>query len=432
MSLFDPEHPGEPRRVSLVRLSGELARAVAGVGRVAVEGEVVNPKPRPSGRIYFTLKDRAAQIEVSVPGNRARRARVVDGERVCVTGTVGYFTDRGRVSFTAEEVVPVGAGAIAALLQEVRGRLRADGLLDRPRRVLPVLPAVVGVVCGADAAVRADIESVVEDRFPGYPVRFREVNVSGAGAAEAIAGGLRVLLADPDVEVVILARGGGDAAQLLPFSDEELCRAVCGARVPVVTAIGHEGDRPLCDEVADLRCATPSLAANAVIPSRRELEDRLRILVERAGELAAAEAGETATRLTAADPLNVLAEGSRTAAARLERAGGHLRLLEPSRRVAESIRLLERIDRQSAVAHRLARARGQLGDRRHTLDALDPARVLGRGYAVVRDRRGAVVRDAGTVATGDRLTVELAQGHIGVEVRDQLPSSSGDAVGAEA
>ena len=416
MTLFDPASATEPRRVSLVRLSGELARAVAGVGRVSVEGEVVRPQVRPSGRIFFTLKDRAAQIDVAVPGNRARRARVVHGERVCVTGSVGYFADRGRISFAAEEVVPVGAGAIAALLQEVRGRLGADGLLDRPRRPLPALPKVVGVVCGADAAVRADIESVVATRFPGYPVRFREVNVSGAGAAEAIAGGLGALLADPDVEVVILARGGGDAAQLLPFSDEDLCRAVCASRVPVVTAIGHEGDRPLCDEVADMRCATPSLAANAVIPSRRELDERLGGLMAQAGELAARSAAGSAIRLAAADPLDALAEGSRAAASRLERAGGHLRLLDPWRRVAQSRRLLERIDRESTVGHRLARARGQLRDRRHTLDALDPARVLQRGYAVVRDRRGAVVRDADTVAVGDHLSAELARGRLSVEV----------------
>ncbi|HET6811530.1 MAG TPA: exodeoxyribonuclease VII large subunit [Acidimicrobiales bacterium] len=416
MTLFDPAVATEPRPVSLVKLSGELARAVAGVGRVSVEGEVVRPQLRPSGRVFFTLKDRAAQIDVAVPGNRARRCRVVHGERVRVTGAVGYFADRGRVSFTAEEVVPVGAGAIAALLQEVRGRLGADGLLDRPRRPLPVLPKVVGVVCGADAAVRADIESVVAARFPGYPVRFREVNVSGAGAAEAIAGGLGALLVDPDVEVVILARGGGDAAQLLPFSDEELCRAVCASRVPVVTAIGHERDRPLCDEVADLRCATPSLAANAVIPSRRDLEERLAGLMAQAGELAARSAAAAVARLDAADPLDALVEGSRTASSRLERAGGHLRLLDPSRRVVESLRLLERIDRESTVVHRLARARGQLHDRRHTLDALDPTRVLRRGYAVVRDRRGAVVRDAGAVGTGERLSAELARGRLTVEV----------------
>jgi exodeoxyribonuclease VII large subunit len=211
----------------------------------------------------------------------------------------------------------------------------------------------------------------VAARFPGYPVRFREVNVSGAGAAEAIVGGLRTLLADPDVEVVILARGGGDASQLLPFSDEELCRAVGAAKVPVVTAIGHEGDRPLCDEVADLRCATPSLAANAVVPSRRELEERLR------------------DRLAGADP---------------------------SRRVAESLRLLERIDRHSALAHRMARARGQLADRRHTLDALDPTRVLARGYAVVRDAQGTVVRDAAAVSSGEALDVQLARGRLAVEV----------------
>ena len=377
---------------------------------------MVRPRTVGSGRIFFTLRDRAAQIDVTVPGSRARRCRAVHGKRVCVTGTVGYATDRGRVLFSAEEVVPVGAGAIAAMLQEVRSRLEAEGLLGRPRRRLPVLPRVVGVVCGADAAVRADIESVAAVRFPGYPLRFREVAVSGPGAAESVVQGLRALLADDEVDVVVLARGGGDAAQLLPFSDEQLCRAVAGARVPVVAAIGHEGDRPLCDEVADLRCATPSLAANAVIPSRAELEGRLATLLERAGAEVASRSAWSRSRLAAADPLDALGAGSEAAAARLRRCAGDLRLLDPTRRVADSLRLLERIDRESGLAHRLGRASGQLDDRRRTLEALDPARVLRRGYAVVRDRAGAVVRDPAAVTAGQKLDVQLAGGGLEVEV----------------
>src|SRR5206468_1303393 len=127
----------------------------------------------------------------------------------------------------------------------------------------------------SDAAVRADIESVVAVRFPGYPVEFAEVTVSGPGAVDAICGALVWLDERPDVDVIVLARGGGDATQLLPFSDETLCRALCAASTPVVAAIGHEGDRPLCDEVADARFGTPSLAAGAVVPSRAELEAEL-------------------------------------------------------------------------------------------------------------------------------------------------------------
>ena len=422
MTLFDPEPPtGAPRTLSLVKLSAEVARAVAGVGRVSVEGEVVNPRPRPSGRTYFTLRDRAAQITVSFSGARARRCRARHGERVNVTGSVTYRTDSGQLWLEAEEVVPVGAGAIAAHVEEARRRLTADGLIGRPVRPLPLLPRLVGVVCGADAAVRADIESVAEERFGGYPIRFVEVGVSGPGAAESVMSGLRVLLADPEVDVVILARGGGDAAQLLPFSDEELCRAIAAAAVPVVTAIGHERDRPLCDEVADRRAATPSLAAAAVIPSRADLDDRIDRARAGAGSVLRGLWSRDAARLGAADPAGALESGARGARSALERAGSRLLLVHPGRRVAHSVDLLDRIDRHSGVSLSMRRAATRLSGRRATLDALDPRRVLERGYAVVRAADGSVVRDPASLGVGDALDVELARGRVSAAVTGGVP-----------
>jgi len=427
MTLFDQpgSGPEPPRAVSLVRLSAELARSAALLGRISVEGEVVNPKTYGGGRTYFTLKDRNAQMTVTVPGSRARWCHAVNGERVLVTGTVGYNPERGQILLTAEEVSPVGAGAIAALLDAVRARLVADGLTDRPRRPIPMLPRKVGVVCGAEAAVRADIESVVATRMPGYPIRFMEVPVSGPGASEAIIEGLRRICADPEVEVVVLARGGGDAAQLLPFSDESLCRALCEVPVPVVVAIGHEGDRPLCDEVADLRCATPSLAAAAVIPSRAELEGRLDILLDRAGTTWATRLAAVDRQLAEAEPMGALEAGWKAAEARLIRGRDRLSLVDPSRRVAESRRLLERIDLTSGLTHLLVRAAGQLHDRGRTLEALDPARVLARGYAVVRTADGRVLREAAATRTGERLDVVLASGRLAVEVSETIPDAAG-------
>lgn len=418
MTLFEQARSGPvpPRTVTLVRLSAELARSVTAIGRVTVEGEVVNPRTYSGGRTWFTLRDRNAQITVSVPAARARYCRALHGERVSVTATPSYTVERGALQLTAEEVSPVGAGAIAAMLADIRARLAADGLIDRPRRPLPLLPRKVGVVCGSEAAVRADIESVVASRMPGYPIRFVEVSVSGAGASEAIAEGLRLLCRDQEVEVAILARGGGDAAQLLPFSDESLCRAICAAPIPVVVAIGHEGDRPLCDEVADVRCATPSLAAAAVIPSRAELDANLDALLARAGAGWQACLAAASNRLVAAEPIGALEAGWQAAAGRLARGRDHLALLDPSRRVAESRRLLESIDRHSGLVHRLVRASGQLSDRRHTLDALDPQRVLARGYAVVRTTDGQVIRDASTTTVGQRLQVLVAAGTIDVDV----------------
>lgn len=404
------------RRLSLVRLSSEIARSVAGLGQVATEGEVVKPSTTGSGRVYFTLRDRSAQITVVCPPARARRCRAVHGERVAVTGTLTWAPDRGQLHLVAEEVLPVGAGAIAAALVETRRALQADGLLDRRPRALPRLPAAVGVVCGADAAVRADIESVVAARFPGYPVVFMEVGVSGPGAAESIVGALRALDARPEVEVVILARGGGDAASLLPFSDEELCRAICRTSVPVVSAIGHDRDRPLCDEVADLRCGTPSLAAAAVVPDRAGLQAQLDERLAMVARGWAAQLGQAQLRLERVDPGVALGAALAGADRRLERAAARLEGAHPGRRLAGATRALAASDWRRPLAVRLAGVRADVVGRRHTLDALDPARVLRRGYAVVRGPDGTVLRAPGDAGPGDVLDVTLARGHLAAAV----------------
>ena len=398
--LFPDERPAL-RRLSLVRLSAEIARALAPVGRVSVEGEVHRPTRGAGGRIWFTLRDRAAQISVTCPAGRASRCRAVAGERVCVTGVLQYFNDQGRLLLVAEEVAPVGAGAVAAQIAEVRARLRGDGLLDRRRRPIPRLPIGIGVVCGADAAVRADIESVVAVRFPGFPVEFDEVAVSGPGAAESVLGALRRFDARSDIDVIVLARGGGDAPQLLPFSDEELCRAISAASTPVVSAIGHEGDRPLCDEVADLRCGTPSLAAAAVVPDRAALESELARLLG-AVEGALTQRLESARqRLAAVDRERALTTGVGVAHSRLDRVASRLELLHPH--------------------GRLARCRERLEAGRLQMEALSPARVLERGYAVVRDERGAVLRHASEIGPGSRVEVQLAKGELSARVEETRP-----------
>ncbi|HEX7167848.1 MAG TPA: exodeoxyribonuclease VII large subunit [Acidimicrobiales bacterium] len=399
MTLFDPEPAPVPtvRKLSLVRLSAEMARSLAGIGKVAVEGEVHRPSARPGGRVWFTLKDRAAQITVTVPASRARRARTVAGERVQVTGTLEWVSGWGSLQLVAEEVVPVGEGAVAAMIAEARSRLAAEGLLDRPRRPMPLLPRAIGVVCGSDAAVRHDIESVVAVRFPGFPLVFREVTVSGPGAADAVARAIEDLDECDEVDAIILARGGGDAAQLLPFSDEDLCRAICRSSRPVVSAIGHERDRPLCDEVADLRCGTPSLAAAAVVPDLAALTARLDDATERAGRVLDRTLERSAARLARVDRDRAVVLGAGRAGDRLARAHSRMELASPERLLATKAAVLA-------------------GHRRH-LDALSPQRVFERGYAVVRSERG-VVRSASDVGARDRLEVQVAAGRFAVEVTD--------------
>lgn len=404
-----PDVERAPREVSLVRLAAEIARTLADVGRVIVTGEVNRPSRSAGGRIWFTLRDRSAQISVTVPAGRAGRFRVEAGERVQVTGLLSWVNDRGAVNLVAEHVAPVGEGAIAAAIAQARARLEDDGLLDRPRRPLPRLPRVVGVVCGSEAAVRKDIESVAAARFPGYPVEFAEVAVSGPTAADSVARALAAFDARPDVEVVILARGGGDAAQLLPFSDEMLCRAVAASTTPVVSAIGHDGDRPLCDDVADLRCGTPSIAAAAVIPSRDALTAELAAMTGRADAAMAARAERAARRLAAVDHGRALDQAAIRARDRHERAGVRLALVHPSGAVERARARLDRIDPHAPMAARVDRSRRALAAGRRELDALDPARVLQRGYAVVR-HQGRVVRAPADVAAGDRLDIVVAGG----------------------
>ncbi len=425
LSLFDAPGDRPPRPVTLVRLSGEIARFAAASGLLAVEGEVHRPTVSRGGWVFFTLRDRAAQVDVKVPRSNVARARTVAGERVLVTGALEWSADRGQLHLRADEVVPVGAGAIAAAIAETRASLGRSGLLDRPRRHLPMLPTCIGVVCGADAAVRRDIESVVAARFPGYPVHVEETTVSGPGAAVAIVDALRRVVGVRGVDVVIVARGGGDPTSLLPWSDEQVCRAVAACPVPVVSAIGHEADRPLCDEVADLRCGTPSMAAAVVVPDESAVRDRLASTRRRAAEALGALVASRRRELGRIDSGRSLDTGIDQARRRLQAGARRTAASHPGRRLAECRRRLDRVDRERHVAELIGRARGRLdADVRH-LEALAPSRVLERGYAVVADGAGDVVRDAGSVQVGATVGIDLASGSLTATVTSRRIGGEG-------
>ncbi len=425
LSLFDEPTTRPPRPVTLVRLSGEIARSLVGIGRIAVEGEVYRPTRSRGGWVFFTLRDRAAQMEVKVPAGAASRSRIVAGERVSVVATLQWSNDRGQLALLAEEVMPVGSGAIAALISETRERLTADGLIDRPRRRLPVLPAAVGVLCGADAAVRKDIESVVAARCVGYPMVFEETTVSGPAAAQSIVEGLARLQERPGVEVIILARGGGDAPSLLPWSSEEVCRAVAGCPVPVVSAIGHEGDRPLCDEVADLRSGTPSLAATAVLPDLAALRLSVDSALERAAAALEAHVGMSQRRLAGVDVHRAVLAGLDRSGARLDRAGLRLEAQHPARRLASAEARLAGLDWRRPAWEALGRAAGRLEAEKRHLQALSPWRTLERGYAVLTGADGAVVRRSIDLRVGDSLTARLASGSVEATVTRVIPPEVG-------
>lgn len=405
-----------PRKLSLVRLSGEIASAMATIGRIAVEGEVHQPKKYPNGSTYFTLRDRAAQVSVVCPARHSRRCRAVAGERVMVVGALVWGNERGHLSLEAEEVMPVGEGAVAAMIAEARSHLAADGLLDRPRRALPRLPSAIGVLCGSEAAVLKDIQSVVAVRFPGYPLVVEETTVTGPGAAQGIVEALWRLARRPGVEVVVLARGGGDATQLLPWSDEDLCRAVAACPVPVVSAIGHDSDRPLCDEVADLRCGTPSIAAHAVVPDRAALEEQLEGLLAASAVSTAKRADNCWKMLGRADVSGSLATGMERAASRLVHAGERLVWAHPGRAVQTCRRRLEACDWRRPMSARVLSSEERLSALARHARSLSPQHVLERGFAVVRRLDGTVVRDPLQVTEGEVVEVNVAKGLIAARV----------------
>jgi exodeoxyribonuclease VII large subunit len=266
------------------------------------------------------------------------------------------------------------------------------------------------VVCGTEAAVRKDIESVVAARCPGYPVRFQETTVSGPSASMTIVEAIEALAARPEVEVVILARGGGDAPSLLPWSTEEVCRAVAACPVPVVSAIGHEGDRPLCDEVADLRCGTPSLAATAVLPDLSALGRAVDAALERAAGGLEARLVAVSHRLAGVDVGRAVVSGLDRARDRSERASIRLAGAHPARLVREATNRLEAVEYGRPMWEALGRADGRLASELRHLRALSPQRTLERGYAVVTGPDGTVLRSASAVRPGDEVRARLADG----------------------
>jgi exodeoxyribonuclease VII large subunit len=347
-----------------------------------VEGEVTELRRNPAwANVFLTLKDpkTAATLAVSIarPVYDRLELELLEGETVHVAGRADLYEQKAELGFRATTIERIGVGGHLLALEQLKRKLAADGLFaaERKRR-LPRVPRAVGVLTGVDAAARGDLVSTIAARFPATKIVICETRVQGKGAPGAIVGALACLTEHPDVDVVVLSRGGGSVEDLLPFSDEAVVRAVAASRVPVVSAVGHEQDTPLCDLAADARAATPTAAAALVVPDAVELATAL-----------------AATRRRLRIGLQAQLGRSRS---RLERQGERLH--------SAPRLLLER--RRSAIDHAGAR-----------LQALSPLATLARGYAIVRSGAGAV-RDAATVQTGDALDVQLATGSLTARVED--------------
>ena len=349
---------------------------------VWIEGEVTELRRNPAwANVFLTLKDpvTAATLGVTIPRRAFDRLELGldEGETVHVAGRAELYETRGALGLRATTIERVGLGGHLIALEQLKRRLAAEGLFEPGRkRPLPRVPRAVGILTGADAAARGDLVTTIGRRFPAAKVVVCETRVQGRGAPQAIVAALGRLGEHPEIDVVVLARGGGSFEDLLPFSDEAVVRAVAASRVPVVSAVGHEQDTPLCDLAADERAPTPTAAGALVVPDARELG-------------AAVEACRR--RLELAVRALVTRDEARLARLR-DRLRGAPQLL------------LER--RRGALDHAGAR-----------LQALSPLATLGRGYAIVR-AEGVAVREASAVAPGERLEIELSVGALGARVED--------------
>jgi exodeoxyribonuclease VII large subunit len=352
---------------------------------VWVEGEVTELRRNHAwANVFLTLKDpvTGATLGATIPRGTFDRLELglEEGETVHVAGRAELYEARGTLGLRATTIERVGLGGHLLALERLKRRLAAEGLFEPGRkRALPRVPRAVGILTGADAAARGDLVTTIGRRFPAARIVVCETRVQGRGAAGLIVTALRALGAHPEVDVVVLTRGGGSFEDLLPFSDEAVVRAVAESPVPVVSAVGHEQDTPLCDLAADARAPTPTAAGALVVPDAGELASAIEARRRRL---------ELAVRaLVARDQ------------ARLVRLGDRLR--------GAPRLLLER--RRAALDHAGAR-----------LQALSPLATLGRGYAIVR-AHGAAVREASAVSAGERLEIELAAGSLGARVEDVRP-----------
>ncbi|MGH3712745.1 MAG: exodeoxyribonuclease VII large subunit [Micromonosporaceae bacterium] len=403
--------PEEPWPVRVV--SQKISSWIAKLGWVWVDGQVAQVTRRPgSNRVFLTLRDPSADISLQVTTwSDAYDACVPplrEGARVLVHARPEFYAARGTLSLRADELRHVGLGELLARLERLKKLLAAEGLFDPAlKRRPPFLPHCVGLVTGRASAAERDVLSNARRRWPG--VRFRVVNVAvqGPHAVPAMIEALAGLDRDPEVDVIVLARGGGSTEDLLPFSDEALCRAVYACRTAVVSAIGHETDTPLVDYVADVRASTPTDAAKRIVPDLAE-ETRLVAVARQRLDRAVG-------NLLAREQHRLDALRTRPALARPDT------LLD---RAAEQVAALrQRADR--CLRHRLDAAAAELSHTRARLRALSPQATLSRGYAVVHRPDGAVVRHPTDVADGDALHIRLAEGELAAVAGSVAISRSG-------
>jgi exodeoxyribonuclease VII large subunit len=429
--------------VSSVRTS--LERAFSDVW---VQGEISNFKPAESGHLYFTLKDGDAQLRVVMFRTTARllRFKPENGMSVTARGRVTLYEVRGELQLQAEYLEPQGAGALQVAFEQLKAKLAAEGLFAQERKKpLPALPRKIGIVTSPRGAAIQDMLNILHRRHESVHVVIFPAQVQGEAAAGEISAGVRFFNSSRMVEVIVVARGGGSVEDLWAFNDEALARTIAVSQLPVISAVGHETDFTICDFVADLRAPTPSAAAELVIQSKHELADRVenlrtrasramryQLLISRNALNALAQQGTfarmrdlIARRGQRVDELVFrLAEAQRrhlrnyhrrleTASARVRAHDLHAKLTAMRRDVEARTGALAAITRNFLLHHR-----GRLDRLTGQLDALSPVAILERGYAIVFDASGNLVKNASQLSTGETVRARVAEGEFTANVTE--------------
>ena len=344
------------------------------LGQIWVEGEIAQLNDRAgSGMVYMRLRDPSVDmyLEVTCPRSVFKAVSpLTDNARVVINSKVNFYTPTGRLSLNAKEIRQVGVGELLARLEALKKMLAAEGLFASERKKpLPFLPKKIGLICGRASAAEKDVKENAKRRWPAVIFETREVAVQGADAVIQVSAALRELDADPDVDVIIITRGGGSFEDLLPFSDEGLVRLAAACKKPIVSAIGHEQDTPLLDLVADLRASTPTDAAKRVVPDIQEEFEKISQLRQRADR-----------------KIN-------------------------DRVVLEMTKVVGLIQRSFAsINSRLMRSSEELTHLIARVRTLSPQATLDRGYAVVQKRDGSIVRSPKALTKGEELRLRLAEG----------------------
>jgi exodeoxyribonuclease VII large subunit len=405
-----PEAPW-PVRVVSQKIGGWIAK----LGWIWVDGQVAQITRRPGSTVVFiTLRDPSADLSLSVTTNRdvldLGAPELSDGARILVHARPEFYPARGTLSLRADEIRQVGLGELLARLEQLKKLLAAEGLFDpRRKRRLPFLPGRIGLITGRASAAERDVLMNTARRWPVIDFRTINVAVQGVTAVPQMIDALKVLDRDPSIDVIVLARGGGSTEDLLPFSDEALCRAVFACTTPVVSAIGHETDTPLVDYVADVRASTPTDVAKRIVP---DLGEEVQVIRQ-----ARMRAWRTVTALLDREQNRLDALRSRPVLARPE--------VIVDTRAADVNALVARAER--VFGHRIDGAERDLAHTIARLRTLSPKATLDRGYAIVRRAAdGEIVRDPSVVAGGDTVQIRVAGGDFPATVAVGGDAGSGE------